>query len=312
MTSGSAPDRLRRPAQRAPDRASSPPASARRLTRRPELEWLARAGLVARGVVYGVVGTLALGLALGVGGKTASQRGALQTLAHEPLGGALVLVLAVGLAAYAAWRLVTAAVGDAAGDEDGLADRLAALAGGIAYLVVCITAVKILVGAPTAGGANNPKHEAAGVLGWPAGPELVGIAGLVLIGVGIGQGFVGVARRFVEHSRTEEMSPAVERGFTALGVTGYLARMVVFGLIGYGLVRAAIAYDPRHAVGLDGALANLQHAGGGPALLGVVAAGLLAFALYSIADARYRKLWPAGRWASRAPARARRRSVRAT
>ena len=86
------------------------------------------------------------------------------------------------------------------------------------------------------------------------------------------------------------MSSKVKRGFTAIGVFGHLARMVVFGLIGYGLLKAAIDYDPRKAIGLDGALNKLSHNAYGPFLLGVVAAGLIGFALYSIADARYAKI----------------------
>ncbi len=86
------------------------------------------------------------------------------------------------------------------------------------------------------------------------------------------------------------MSRAVKRAFTAIGVFGHLARMVVFGLIGYGLVKAAMDYDPQRAIGLDGALNQLSRESYGPFLLGVVAAGLIGFALYSIADARYRKI----------------------
>ena len=81
------------------------------------------------------------------------------------------------------------------------------------------------------------------------------------------------------------MSRAVEHGYTALGVFGHLARMIVFALTGYGLLSAAIEFDPKKAKGLDGALAELAHASYGPLLLGVVAAGLVGFALYSIADA---------------------------
>jgi hypothetical protein len=86
------------------------------------------------------------------------------------------------------------------------------------------------------------------------------------------------------------MSHAVERAFTAIGTFGHLARMVVFGLVGYGLLKAAMDYDPQQAIGLDGALNQLSQASYGPFLLGVVAAGLIGFALYSIADARYRKI----------------------
>ena len=86
------------------------------------------------------------------------------------------------------------------------------------------------------------------------------------------------------------MSEHTKRVFTALGVFGHLARMVVFALIGYFLIRAAIDYNPKEAIGLDGALAALRDASYGPILLGIVAAGLIGFAAYSIADARYRKV----------------------
>jgi hypothetical protein len=118
----------------------------------------------------------------------------------------------------------------------------------------------------------------------------VGIAGLIIIGVGLEQGYKGITKGFCEKSKTEQMSEGVKRFFTALGVFGHLARMVVFALIGYFLVRAAIDYDPDEAIGLDGALAALRDASYGPFLLGVVAAGLIGFAAYSIADARYRKV----------------------
>jgi hypothetical protein len=128
------------------------------------------------------------------------------------------------------------------------------------------------------------------VLGWPAGPELVAAAGAVLIGVGVYQGYKGLARKFMETSRTEEMEPRTRSAYAALGAFGHAARAVVFILVGYGLIRAAIDYDPSQARGLDGALRELAQASYGPVLLGVVAAGLIAFAVYSIADARYRKV----------------------
>jgi hypothetical protein len=128
------------------------------------------------------------------------------------------------------------------------------------------------------------------VLDWTGGTVIVGVAGAILIGVALAQGYKGVSLTFLDTSKTVEMSREVKRGFTALGVFGHLARMVVFGLAGYGLVKAAIDYDPRSAIGLDGALNKLSHNSYGPGLLGVVAAGLIGFAMYSIADARYRKI----------------------
>ena len=112
----------------------------------------------------------------------------------------------------------------------------------------------------------------------------------ILIGVAVYQAYKGLARKFLDDAKTGEMSPGVRRGYTALGVFGYVARAVVFALIGYGLIKAAIDYDPKEAIGLDGALRKLAQASYGPALLGIVAAGLVGFALYSMADARYRKV----------------------
>ena len=106
----------------------------------------------------------------------------------------------------------------------------------------------------------------------------------------LARGYKGLKRKFLEKSKTNEMSPRVETLFTGLGVFGHLARMVVFVLIGYFLVKAAIDYDPQAAITLDGALGKIAHASYGPLLLGVVAAGLIGFGAYSFADARYRKI----------------------
>ena len=260
------------------------------VARRREFEWMARVGLVARGVVYGIIGILALKLAVGSGGKATTQRGALMTLAQEPFGKALLIATAVGLAGYALWRLVRAGIGHGTEQDDIRLQRVAGAASGIAYAALSVTAVKILIGASSSGGTNSPKQTTGGVLGWTGGTVIVAVAGAILIGVALFQGYKGVSKKFLEDSKTREMSRAVKRGFTAIGVFGHLARMVVFGLIGYGLLKAAIDYDPRKAIGLDGALNKLSHNSYGPFLLGVVAAGLIGFALYSIADARYRKI----------------------
>ena len=257
---------------------------------RREFEWMARIGLLARGVVYGIVGILALKLAVGLGGKATTQQGALQTIAREPFGKALLIATAVGLAGYAMWRLVRAGLGHGAEQRDSRLERVAGAVSGVAYAALCVTAVKILTGASSRGGLNSPKKTTAGVLSWTGGTLIVGVVGAILIVAALGQGYKGVSKKFLDSSKTAEMTLDVKHGFTALGVFGHLARMVVFGLIGYGLLTAAIDYNPHKAIGLDGALNKLSHNSYGPFLLGVVAAGLIGFALYSIADARYRKI----------------------
>jgi len=164
------------------------------------------------------------------------------------------------------------------------------VASGVAYATLCVTAVKILTETSSSGGTSSPQKATGGVLAWTGGTVVVGVVGAILIGVALFQGYKGVSQKFLDDSKPGEMSRQVKRGFTAIGVFGHLARMVVFGLIGYGLIKAAIDYDPHSAIGLDGALNKLSHNSYGPFLLGVVAAGLIGFALYSIADARYRKI----------------------
>ncbi|HET8813517.1 MAG TPA: DUF1206 domain-containing protein [Solirubrobacterales bacterium] len=271
-----------------PDLGDKAKGQGEQLAHAKTLGWLARAGLVARGVVYGVIGVLALKLALGDGGKATNQTGALKTIADQSFGQTLLVLVAIGLAGYSLWRLVRAAVGHGAEQRDSASDRVAALASGVAYGILCVTAVKILT--DSGAGSGTPKGATGGVLDWTGGTVLVAIAGAILIGVAVYQAYKALAKKFVEDAKTEEMSEGVNKGYTALGVFGHVARAVVFALVGYGLIKAAVDYNPQEAIGLDGALRELAEASYGPALLASVAAGLAGFALYSIVDARYRKV----------------------
>jgi len=251
-------------------------------------EVLARAGFVARGVIYAIVGLLAVKLALGDGGKATNQSGALKTIAQQPFGEVLLILVAIGLAGYSLWRLFRAFLGHGPEDSDTALDRVAALASGIAYALIFVLALEILLGSGASSG--NPKKPTAGVLGWPGGTWIVGIAGVILCGVALYQGYRGVSKDFLKDSKTEQMGPGIRKWITGIGVFGHLARMVVFGLIGVFLIRAAVDYNASKAVGLDGALAKLANHSYGSYLLGIVATGLIAFALYSLSDARYRRI----------------------
>ena len=266
------------------------PAAGEKVGQSKGFEFLARTGFVARGVIYGVIGILAVKLAVGAGGKTTNQNGALQTIAHQPFGKVLLILVAVGLAGYALWRLLRALLGHGPEGSDSGFDRLAAFASGVAYALICAVAVRILLGSGGGSSSGNANKATAGVFGWPAGTWIVGIAGAVFIGVAIYQGYRGISHDFLDDSKTEEMSPRVRRWIKWIGTFGHVARMVVFGLVGIFLIKAAIDYNPDKAVGLDGALAKLAHHSYGPVLLGLVATGLLAFALYSLSDARYRRI----------------------
>jgi hypothetical protein len=264
-------------------------ATADRVQHTTAFEVLSRAGFAARGVVYGIIGILAVKLAIGAGGKAEDQSGAFKTIAHQPFGEVLLVLVAIGLGGYSLWRLSHALLGHGPERSDSGLDRLAALGSGIAYAAMCAVAVQILLG--SGGGASGQAPKAtAGVLGWPAGTWLVGLAGALFLGIALYQGYRGLTQDFLKDAKTEQMSPATRRWYELVAIFGHLARMVVFGLVGIFLIKAAIEFDPSKAVGLDGALAKVANQSYGSALLGLVAAGLIAFAVYSLADVRYRKI----------------------
>jgi hypothetical protein len=268
---------------------ASPRAAGRSFVQSSAFEVLARAGFVARGLVYAIIGVLALKLAFGHGGQLTNQQGALKTVAHQPFGTALLTLVAIGLGGYSLWRLVRAAIGHGPEGSDTGVERLAALASGLAYGALCLLAIEILVSGHGSS-SGSPKKATAGVFGWPGGTWIVGIAGVVMIAVALYQGYRGMTKKFLDDSKVEEMGPRMKEWIGRLGLIGHLARMVVFGLIGIFLIKAAVDYNSRAAVGLDGALAKIVHRSYGPLALGIVAAGLVAFALYSLSDARYRKI----------------------
>ncbi|HEY8725557.1 MAG TPA: DUF1206 domain-containing protein [Gaiellaceae bacterium] len=272
-----------------PSRVHSAEAAGESFVQSSAFELLARAGFVARALIYAIIGILALKLAFGHGGKLTDQQGALHTVARQPFGKLLLTLVAIGLGGYSLWRLVRAGIGHGREGSDSGFQRVAALASGLVYGAMCAVAIQILVGSG-GGTAGSPKKATGGVFGWPAGTWIVGIVGGVMIGVALYQGYRGITKKFLEDSKVEEMSPRVKEWISRLGMIGHLARMVVFGLIGIFLIKAAIDYKPSKAVGLDGALAKIVHNSYGPLLLGIVATGLIAFAVYSLSDARYRRI----------------------
>lgn len=254
--------------------------------------WLVRVGFFSRGVTYGIIGGLALALALGAGtgGTAANQEGALTLISRDWLGKLALIVIAAGLLAYAGWKLSLGIVGR--GPEGGGSpktwDRIANGSGGVAYLAFFVVAIRALTGGGSSGG--NPEHAAAGVLGWPGGPVIVGIGGSALLAVSLYQLYEGVSGAFADESKTGSMGADQRRTFMLLGRIGMGARALVFALIGYFVLRAAIEYDPKTAVGVDGALARVHNEPLGPWLLGLVAVGLLVFAAFSFVEGRYRRL----------------------
>ena len=253
-------------------------------------EVLSRGGFLARGAIYGIIGILAFLVAVSDKGKLTNQEGAIKTLRDQSFGEVLLVVAAIGLGGYAIWRLFRAALGHGPEASDETIDRLGGLGSGLIYGGLCIATIKVLMGSKSEGASSRPGETTAGVFDWPAGRWLVGIAGLVGLGIGVYQLVKGLRQKFLEELKTDEMSPDMRTWITRIGTVGHVARGVVFGLIGWFLLKAAWEFDAQEAVGLDGALTKILKAAYGPWLLGIVAAGLIAFAAYSISESRYRKI----------------------
>lgn len=257
-----------------------------------EIGWAGRAGFVAQATLYAVIAALALRVALEGrdSGSNPDKEGALSAIGSQPGGQVLLGVLAAGLAGYALWRLALA-VADRDGKGSGakgLAKRGGYLAQAAWYASIAGLAVA-KIGGGGGGGGGSEQQTTAGVLGWPGGRYLVAAAALGFLAAAAWNGYRGVSCRFLKKLKLRKLSDAEERATRVVGIAGHLARLVVFGLIGLFLAKAAWEYDPKNAKGLDGALFELAQQPYGGVLLGAVAVGLGCYALWALVQARYRE-----------------------
>ncbi|THA39983.1 DUF1206 domain-containing protein [Streptomyces sp. A1547] len=256
------------------------------------MEVASRLGLCARGVIYVLVGLLAVRIGFGGGsGKEADRSGAVRTIGEQSYGQVLLWALVVGLAAMALWRLSEAAFGQATEGGDKWTRRLGSLGLAVFYLVICIGVVQTaLVGGSggTRGGDESSKDYTARVLELPYGRVLVGVFGAVLAIVGVVIVVRSLMRKFEKNLRTERMSQTTRRTVAALGIIGGVACGVVAVATGLFVLLAAVRFDASEAKGLDETLRSFADTPAGPVLLIAAAVGLLLFGLYSFCEARWR------------------------
>lgn len=254
------------------------------------LEKLARLGYASRGVIYLIIGGLALMAAFGQGGQTTGTRGAVLQVLDFPGGWALVLLIALGLVGYSVWRFCQAAF-DADGhgkDAKAWAIRAGLFASSVTHLLLAIWAGKLAFGQASGGSSGGSKETlVATLMSQPFGQWLVGALGLILIGVGLAQFAKGHQEKFEKYFTWDYDK---RRNLAAFCKFGLYARGVIFAIVGGFIVYAAITTNPSNAGGLREALQWLQSQAFGPWLLGLVAAGLLCFGFYSCIEAVYRRI----------------------
>ena len=257
---------------------------------------LARLGYAAKGIVYLIIGWLAVQLAIGAGGKTTDQRGALQTIYEKPYGKLLLALVVIGLLGFAIWCFLQAWF-DTEGkgsDIKGIIGRIGYAVTGVTYAILAFGAFQLIAGTGTSSATksttSSTQDVTAQLLKHSWGVAVVVILGLIVIGVACYVFAKAYTAKFQRRLLLTGLSAQLRRGVIFLGRFGYAALGVVFSIIGIFLIVAAVQHNPHEAKGLDAALRTLIQQPFGPVLLGIVALGLIAYGVYSFVEARYRQV----------------------
>jgi hypothetical protein len=256
-------------------------------------EPLGRLGLVGQGVVATIIGLLAIRIAIGDKDEAATSAGAVAWLADQPLGKFLLVALTVALFALALWRFLCAVMGDPVeGSEP--KDRVKYAVLGVVYLLLAIATLGVTIANWTGSGdtaegedsGDEGSQQAASTLfEWPGGRWLVGILGVAVIGYA-GYNFY---KQVVKKKFAERLDAGEGSWIVRLGQIGYTAQSLVYAVVGYFFIQAAIAFKSTTAKGPSGALIELADTSWGKVLLWVIAIGLFAYGIFCIAEAKYRK-----------------------
>jgi hypothetical protein len=262
---------------------------------------LGRAGLATKGVLYLVVGLLAVQFARGdTSSSNVGREGAIETVARQPFGKFLLVAIVVGLVALTLWHVVLVVTGDPVKGGEAK-DRARYAVKAVIYGAASVTAWSILAanwsapgtsagdgqsGSGSGSGNESEQQATAMLLDLPAGRLITGAVGLGLVGFGIWQ----VVHHTVQAKFMKRISASgtTEDAIELFGRIGHAARAVVFAMVGIFMVVAAVQYDPSESKGLSGALAELAERTGGAVLLWLVALGLFAYGLFTLAEARFR------------------------
>jgi len=252
---------------------------------------LGRAGFLARGIMYIVIGWIALLVAFRKTGQQADRTGALHELSSTPFGVVALWVLVIGFLGMAIWRLSEAAFGVPGAGRRQTLTRLASLGKAVIYALIAWGVLEYAIGIGSPQSSDQQSVDlTATVMRHPGGRIAVIIIGLALIGAGVYLGYQAWRKQFLDDLRLREMRPRTRRIVEWLGRVGGVARGIVFITAGIFLVVAAAEAKPSEAKGIDSALRALAHTPLGPWLLVLVAVGLIMFGLFSCCEARWRRM----------------------
>ncbi|HKV84353.1 MAG TPA: DUF1206 domain-containing protein [Ktedonobacterales bacterium] len=268
--------------------------AARHTARSPIAQFLARLGYAAKGLVYFLLGVLTLEAVFGKHAASTDRNDVIRAIHNHAFGSVILAVIAVGLFGYALWCLALA-IFDMDGygtNAKGVFTRIGYAVVGLSYIGLALAAAKLDSGSGNGGKSTNTNaHDwTARLLAHSWGVAVVIIAGLVVLGVAAALAQQAYKAAFMRTMQSGQMSQTVRKAVKFTGRLGLSALSVVFAIIGLFLIVAAAHRNPNQAKGLGGALQELINQPFGHALLFVVALGVIAYGLYSFAEARYRRI----------------------
>ncbi|UJW33296.1 DUF1206 domain-containing protein [Saccharothrix sp. AJ9571] len=245
---------------------------------------LGRVGMACYGVVHLIIAYLAIRIVASGGGQEADGRGAITEIGSTGFGGFLLWVVAAGLIAYGLWQALMAINGYQWIDKERrrTMKRVASAARCVMGISLGVYAIQLAAGSGKQGGSGDQQQQefTAKLLALPAGPFLVGVLAVVVLGVAVSSALKGIRKTFLDDLDFSSLPSGTRRWVERLGRVGYLAKSVVFGVVGVLIGYAAFTHDPGQAGGLDAALRTLADQPFGPVLLIAVAAGFAAFGAY--------------------------------
>jgi Domain of Unknown Function (DUF1206) len=264
----------------------------RRAAKSTPVRFLGRAGFLARGLMYIVIGWIAVEIAFRKTSQQADRTGALHALGSTPVGVVALWVLVVGFCGMALWRLSEAAYGTREADRrKAVVTRLTALFKAVVYAVLAYGVIDYAIGAGSPQSSDQQSVDlTATLMRHPGGRIAVVVIGLVLIGVGLYLGYQAWRERFRRDLMLDQLGKRMRRVVEWLGRVGGIARGIVFITSGVFLVIAAVRAQPGEAKGIDSSLRALAATPGGPWLLVLVALGLVMFGLFSCCESRWRRV----------------------
>ncbi|MEP6691472.1 MAG: DUF1206 domain-containing protein [Gemmatimonadaceae bacterium] len=259
---------------------------------RPWIERLARVGFVAQALVYLMIGWLALRAAMEARDVRADAAGALGALNAQQYGALALVVIAIGSFGFALWQSI-AAITDAGNEGTsarGIVHRVGRAVSSVLYLMLGAAAFRMLRGSGhSAQGGDAVRNSTVQIMRAPAGRWLIGLVGVIVLAYAAHEFYSAYHAKMIDRLDLSSLSPRGRDVATQLGRTGIAAHGVVLALVGWFVFRAAIDNNGWHAGGPAAAIRAIAVNQGARAM-GVVAVGLLAYGLFQLVQARYRRV----------------------